>query len=85
MYTCPLDDPDYIVQGCYSDSRVCESSGSTSESEAVQVARAMLKDSTFEGDYVVVITREGELVYDSRPVQRLGCAPDCFLCNDLDD
>lgn len=62
------DDPDYIVQGCYSGESgiICESAGSDSESEAVELARDMLKSPIFQGDYVRVITRDGELVYDSR-------------------
>lgn len=63
-----VSDPDYIVQGCYSDSRVCESTGSDNEAEAVIMALDMLKSLTFEGDYVVVTSRNGELVYDSRNV-----------------
>ena len=59
-------DPDYIVQGCYSDSRVCESTGSDNEAEAVTLALDMLKSLYFEGDYVVVQSRDGELVFDSR-------------------
>ena len=60
------DDPDYIVQGCYSDSRVCEATGSDNEAEAVKFALAMLKSLTFEGSYVFVMSRDGELVFDSR-------------------
>lgn len=63
--TTPFD-PDYIVQGCYSDDRVCDSDGSDNEAEAVTLALDMQKSLYFEGDYVVVITRDGELVYDSR-------------------
>ncbi len=61
-----VTDPDYIVQGCYSDSRVCESTGSDNEAEAVIMARDMFRDPCFEGDYVVVQTRDGELVCEYR-------------------
>ncbi len=66
MYICPLDDPNYIVQGCYSDGRVCESTGSDLKEGAIQMAKMMLSSLTFEGDYVFVMSRDGELVYDSR-------------------
>ena len=59
-------DPDYIVQGCYSDSRICEESGHDIEPEAVLLALDMLEAPHFEGDYVVVITRDGECIFDSR-------------------
>jgi len=59
-------DPDYVVQGCYSDSTICESTGSDSEAEASRMARDMFRDPCFEGDYVRVITRDGELVCEYR-------------------
>ena len=62
------DDPDYVIQGCYhgDNATIAETDGSDAETEAVSMARKMLKDPAFEGDYVRVITRDGELVYDSR-------------------
>lgn len=62
-------DPDYIVQGCYSDSSVCDSTGSDDEIAAIALARAMLRSLYFEGDYVTVMTRFGELVWDSRSAE----------------
>lgn len=61
-----VSDPDYVVQGCYSDGRVCETSGSDNEREAVMMALDMLEDWIFTGDYVVVLHRDGECIYDSR-------------------
>jgi hypothetical protein len=66
MQISSYDDPDYIVQGCYSDGLVCESTGSDNEAEAVKLALDMKKSPTFEGDYVFVMSRDGELVFDSR-------------------
>lgn len=72
MIISSYNDPDYIVQGCYSAGRVCESTGSDDETEACELARKMLKGSTFEGSYVVVMTRDCELVWDSRQFETLG-------------
>lgn len=59
-------DPDYVVQGLYFDSTLSREDGSDNEDEAVTIAKTMVKDPTFEGDYVRIITRDGELVWDSR-------------------
>ncbi len=61
-----FDDPDYIVQGCYRDGYMCQSTGSDNETEAIRLGVKMLKDPCFEGDYVSIMTRDGELVADSR-------------------
>lgn len=63
--TTPFD-PDYTVNGCYSNDCICEQDGSDNEAESVKLALDMLKSLTFGGDYVVVQSRDGELVYDSR-------------------
>lgn len=61
MKTC--EDPDYIVQGCYTGGYLCgESYGNDSQSDCTVEAERLSADLTFEGDYVRVITRDGELV-----------------------
>lgn len=59
------EDPDYIVQGAYSDGRISDTFGYDDEEVAVREAKKLLHDPTFEGDNVRVITRDGELVWDS--------------------
>ncbi len=72
----------YIVQGCWSDDRIIcewEVDNPTLEEQpfdafnpdvwqekAIKEARIFLHDPTFEGDYVRVITGDGELVWDSK-------------------
>jgi hypothetical protein len=61
------DDPDYVVQGLYKGQwgGVAEQDGSNDIVDAVHKALAMKRSSHFEGDYVRVITRDGESVYDT--------------------
>lgn len=59
------DDPDYIVQGLYRGGRGAEEDGSNDIVEAVHKALSMKRSSHFQGDYVRVITRDGEGVYDT--------------------
>lgn len=61
-----MDDPFYVVQGLWSDSRIACEDGDDDEAKARTKAARMLKDPTFEGDYVRIITRDGDLVWDSR-------------------
>lgn len=60
-----MNDPDFVVQGIYSDSRVCESDGCDDEEQAITMAKIMLGSPYFEGSRVTVITRDGEIVWDS--------------------
>jgi hypothetical protein len=70
----PVEDPFYIILPLWSDGTIVgglgggggESFGFDDERIAVQEAKKMLRDPTFEGDYVQVITRDGELVWSSR-------------------
>lgn len=63
-----VDDPDYIIQGFYEDGYAAgDSFGYDDEDEAIRQAQKMDGESWFEGDYVRVITRDGELVWSSEP------------------
>jgi hypothetical protein len=62
-----VEDGDYVVQGSWSDGRISEEFGMNDEKAAVAAAKKLLKDPTFEGDSVRVITRDGELVWSSKP------------------
>lgn len=78
-----VDDGDYIVQGAYADGTIVgglgggggETFGLNDEQAAIRAAKALLRDPTFEGDYVTVITRDGELVWSSRPEDGMEEAP----------
>lgn len=69
-----VDDGDYVIQPAYADGTIVgglgggggESFSMNDEQAAIAAAKAVLRDPTFEGDYVTVITRDGELVWDSR-------------------
>lgn len=72
----------YFVQGCWNngilacEERVDNPTPEDSplsltdlyawEKKALRIARALVADNTFEGDYVRVITSDGELIWDSR-------------------
>lgn len=60
-----VEDGDYIVQGAWGDDRISESFSMNDEEAAVAAAKKLLRDPTFEGDSVRVITRDGELVWSS--------------------
>lgn len=60
-----MRDHDFVVQGIYSDGRISEETGSNDEMVARTMAKDMLSDLGFEGEYVRIITRDGELVYDN--------------------
>lgn len=70
-----VDDGDYVVRGAYSDGTIVGglgggggmSIGYDDEEVAIREAKKMLRDPTFEGDNVRVITRDGELVWSSEP------------------
>ena len=65
----PVDDPFYIIQGLYNGPDAYASGNSfgyEEEDVAIAEAKKLARDPTFEGDYVRVITRDGELVWDSR-------------------
>lgn len=56
----------YVVQGIKGGCSIeCEFS-LAEEDKALLAARGLLKDPTFEGDSVRVITRDGEMVWDSK-------------------
>lgn len=59
-------DSDYTVQGLYSDGTISTERGFEDEDKAIASAKKMVGASWFEGDYTWVITRDGELVFDSR-------------------
>ena len=71
-----VEDGDYIIQPAYSDGTIVgglgggggESFSMNDEEAAIAAAKAILRDPTFEGDYVTVITRDGELVWTSQEV-----------------
>jgi len=62
------DDPEYVIQGLYSDGTLVSGYeyGYDDEDETIREAQKIADSSSFEGDYVRVITRDGELVWDSR-------------------
>jgi len=63
----PVDDPLYVIQGLYHGGYGAGGSfGFDDEQVAIDEAKKLARDPTFEGDYVRVITRDGELVWDSR-------------------
>lgn len=62
----PVEDPEYVIQGAYSDGRITESFGFDDEDTARSEAWKLSKSPYFEGDHVRIITRDGELVWDSR-------------------
>jgi len=67
----PVSDPFYIIQGLYNDSYGAGSSfGYDDEETAINEAKKLSRSPYFEGDYVRIITRDGDLVWDSRNVKR---------------
>ncbi len=72
------DDPDYVILPLWSDGTIVgglgggggESFGFDDEEVAIREAKKLLRDPTFEGDSVRVITRDGELVWDSEESAR---------------
>ncbi len=55
----------YIIQGIQSGAFILFEDSRADEGEAKKEARKLLKDPTFEGDSVRIITVDGELVWDS--------------------
>ena len=67
----PVDDPFYIIQGFYNDDdRVINGWGYDDEEITLREAKKLLREPWFEGDYVRIITRDGDLVWDSRGGER---------------
>lgn len=62
----PAEDPEYVVQGLYKGGVISDSFGYDDEDTARSEAWKLFKSPYFEGDYVRIITRDGELVWDSR-------------------
>ena len=62
-----VDDPFYVIQGLYSNGYLAGSSfGYDDEATAIREAEKLARSSYFEGDYVRIITRDGELVWSSQ-------------------
>jgi hypothetical protein len=64
-----VTDPFYIIQGLYNGPEAYgagASFGFDDEETALKEAKKLLREPWFEGDYVRIITRDGELVWDSR-------------------
>ena len=66
-----LNDPEFIIQGAWSDGTITESFGFDDEVTALHEAGKLLRSPHFEGDHVVIITRDGELMWDSRDPESL--------------
>jgi hypothetical protein len=66
----PVEDPEYVIQGIYAGGVgggiISDSFGFDDEDVARSEAWKLSKSPYFEGDYVRIITRDGELVWDSR-------------------
>jgi hypothetical protein len=56
-----MQDPNFVVQGMWSDSRICGEDGADDVEEAIRKARAMAASPLVEGSCVRVVTRDGEL------------------------
>jgi hypothetical protein len=61
-----VEDGSYIVQGYWSDGRVSFTASYDDEAEALREAEKLKRSPWFEGDRVRVITRDGELVRQSK-------------------
>lgn len=57
----------FVVQGSYSDGRICEEWTEEDEAAARKAAFRLLHANTFEGTQTRVITTDGELIWDSNP------------------
>lgn len=72
----PVEDPFYVIQGIYAGGQgiISDSFGFDDEDVARSEAAKLARSPYFEGDYVRIITRDGELVWDSRGegVEELG-------------
>jgi hypothetical protein len=65
----PVDDPFYVIQGLYKGPEAYLAGGSfgyDDEGTAIREAEKLAGSPFFEGDYVRIITRDGEPVWDSR-------------------
>lgn len=62
------EDPSFIIQGIYDDGTLVSGYeyGYDDEATAIREAQRLARSYEFEGDYVRVITRDGDLVWDSR-------------------
>ncbi len=56
----------YIIQGIMSGAFITEELSVDDETQARLLGKGMLKSPTFEGDSVRIITRDGEMVWDSK-------------------
>lgn len=56
-----MQDPNFVVQGLWSDGRIAEEDGADEIEGAIKTAERMAASPTFEGSAVRVITRDGEL------------------------
>ena len=64
----PVDDPFYIIQGLYNNGYIGAGAdfGYDDEKTALDEAEKLSKSLFFEGDYVRVITRDGDFVWSSK-------------------
>lgn len=56
-----VDDPNFTVQGLWSDGRVAETDGDDDVEAAIKKAGKMASSATFEGTAVRVLSRDGEV------------------------
>ena len=56
----------FYVQGAYSDGTISHEQTVEDEETSLRRASSLMTDPCFEGDFVRVITNDGELVWDSR-------------------
>lgn len=59
----------YVIQGIQLDCLIQVEFSREDKDEAVIEAENLLNSPTFEGDSVRIITRDGELVWDSKETQ----------------
>jgi hypothetical protein len=66
-----VDDPFYVIQGIYKNGYISDNFGGYDDEEtALAEAAKFARSPFFEGDYVRIITRDGDLVWDSRGGER---------------
>jgi hypothetical protein len=56
-----MEDPNFVVQGLWSDGRIAEEDGADELEKAIKKAERLCASPLFEGTAVRVITRDGEL------------------------
>jgi hypothetical protein len=68
----PVEDPFFVIQGLYDDGTLVSGYeyGYDDEDTAIREAEKLARSRDFEGDYVRVITRDGDLVWQSKKPRR---------------